>query len=110
MPGFVFASSRISEFTAFPTIVRGWFASISGLSLGTATPATIGNCKVYVDLGLPVVWLPVRTNATGAWSLSGLVPDNRALIGIALGCQGLLASAAPLGFDLTNGLRVTAGY
>jgi hypothetical protein len=55
--------------------------------------------------------LPVSTTSLGAWSGGLAVPMIAGLAGIQLALQAaLFGTPAPLGFDLSNGLIVTAGY
>ena len=52
----------------------------------------------------------VRTNGTGTWLQSITVPDDNALAGLQVGCQGVMEGRSPSAFLLTNGLGLTAGY
>jgi hypothetical protein len=77
-----------------------------------AAPTVLGSgCIVELDLATFMPFIPVTTDASGAWNLIVPVPPNPSMVGEHLALQiALLGTAGPLGFDISNGLIVTVGY
>ena len=56
------------------------------------------------------VAVPATTSSVGAVTLGLVVPDQQALLGAELACQGYVVDpAAPLGWVLTNGVSFILG-
>jgi hypothetical protein len=72
-----------------------------------------GGCTFHLDPSHAASWLlfPVGTDATGALTLSVGVTPVPLLAGTLATIQvALLNTPAPIGFDLSNGVRITLGY
>jgi ELWxxDGT repeat protein len=65
------------------------------------TPLGVGGTYLHVDLALPVMWLPVTPDASGAWSQSVVVPNVPGLAGLDLVAQaGFLGPSTGSGIEL----------
>jgi hypothetical protein len=82
------------------------FLAASGIP---AAPLALGSgCTAFVDLATFIQFLPVATDAAGAWSLFLPLPYQPSLVGVTLITQvALLPTAGPLGVDLSNGVVLT---
>jgi hypothetical protein len=86
-----------------PGLVAASLRPPLGLSLG-------GACTLFADLAEPLAFLPLNTDAAGAWSLGLLLPSECDLEGIAVIAQAaVFGTAGPLGLDLSNGVRLVFG-
>jgi hypothetical protein len=67
------------------------------------------NCLLYVDPTLLVSLATFPLNATGAGSVSFVLPADARFAGLTFALQGAVVSF-PLATHLTNGLGCTLGY
>lgn len=73
------------------------------LSVGVSGPHAIGGmCSILVPLDRVLITAQVRTDSTGWWSGTVLLPGNPLLVGKTLSAQVVFAS--PLGLEMSDGL------
>lgn len=95
-------------------VMQGRVSAVGFVAFGlpVTTPVYIGaGCNIYLDLRLPYLLLPVRTNASGTAYALFTVPPDPALAGLRIGTQGVLDNPlSPIALDWTNGVVLTLGY
>jgi hypothetical protein len=105
-PPFLASNTTVGAALAPPNSY-GTFA----IGLEAPEPLQLGHgCAIYVDLLRPVVFLGALTNASGTWSATVPIPNQKTMSGQRFLLQaGFYPTTSPLGFDLTQGLRWQLG-
>ncbi|MFG0319164.1 MAG: hypothetical protein ACF8XB_17960 [Planctomycetota bacterium JB042] len=81
---------------------------VAGLPAAAPVPLG-GGCALHLLPVTLVPLVPISTDGAGNWSVAAPVPDDVAFCGVEVTVQALLASASPIGFDVSNGVELTLG-
>jgi hypothetical protein len=82
------------------------------MSYGTPLPTSLGTgCTAYVNLTGLTELVEFVTSPSGTWTATGVVPQIPSLSGVDVVLQAAIyPTAAPIGFDVTNGVSAQVGY